>query len=549
MDYLRGDDLRQAFFAATQCLERYRDAINALNVFPVPDGDTGTNMLLTMRSAMERCPEAHDASAADVSSGLAEGAFWGARGNSGVILSQLFRGFSEALDGEEVCNGPGFARALSLATVAAYNSVAQPVEGTMLTVLGSASGSVQANAEGETDADALDLWQTAFSSAVEALYRTPSQLPVLKEAGVVDAGGMGVAVIMGGALCFLAGRDQDLLDQAVAACCIEPTSVSGATHSIGSDFLDSTLESQWGYCIQFLIEGEALSLESIKEHLGKEWADSAVAVGDDRLVRVHVHAIDPGPAMSYGASLGDMHQIRIENMGQQNQEFVTGRRDQNTNATGIAVVAVVQGPGLSQLFQAAGCSVVINGGQTMNPSVGQFLDAARSSGAGEIIVLPNNPNVEATALQSASSNPHVHVVPSRTLPQGVSALLAFNPEEPLERNLTAMQDALNGVVTLEVTRAVRSSTIAGVKVESGQYISLLEGELAHAADTPEKALKSALDPILDSADQIITLYQGKDALAEAADELCRQLEAETPGIQVDLVYGGQPHYHYLASVE
>ena len=169
--------------------------------------------------------------------------------------------------------------------------------------------------------------------------------------------------------------------------------------------------------------------------------------------------------------------------------------------------------------------------------------------AGEIIVLPNNPNVEATALQSASSNPHVHVVPSRTLPQGVSALLAFNPEEPLERNLTAMQDALNGVVTLEVTRAVRSSTIAGVKVESGQYISLLEGELAHAADTPEKALKSALDPILDSADQIITLYQGKDALAEAADELCRQLEAETPGIQVDLVYGGQPHYHYLASVE
>ena len=549
MDYLRGDDLRQAFLAATECLERYRDAINALNVFPVPDGDTGTNMLLTMRSAMERCPDTSGASAADVSSGLAEGAFWGARGNSGVILSQLFRGFSEALNGEEVCNGPGLARALSLATDAAYGSVAQPMEGTMLTVLGSASASVQATSEGGTDADALALWETAFSSAVEALYRTPSQLPVLKEAGVVDAGGMGVAVIMGGALCFLTGRDQDLVDQAVAACCIEPTAVSGAKTSIDSDYLDSTLEFQWGYCIQFLVEGEGLSLERIREHLGKEWADSAVAVGDDRLVRVHVHSRDPGPALSYGTSLGDMHQIRIENMAQQNQEFVTGHHDRKTEPTSLAVVAVVQGPGLTQLFRDAGCSLVISGGQTMNPSVGQFLDAAHAAGAEDIIVLPNNPNVEATALQSAKANPRVHVVPSRTLPQGVSALLAFNPEEPLDRNLKSMRDALKGVVTLEVTQAVRSSTFAGVQVESGQYISLLEGELTHAADTPENALKSALDPILDSADQIITVFRGDEALPAAADELCRQLQEETPGIQVDLVYGGQPHYHYMASVE
>ena len=549
MSDLRGDDLRQAFLAATQCLEQYRVAINALNVFPVPDGDTGTNMLLTMRSAMERCPESCGASAADVSSGLAEGAFWGARGNSGVILSQLFRGFAEALRGEEVCNGPGLARALTLATDAAYRSVAQPVEGTMLTVLRSASESVQETCERGIDIGALPLWETAFRSAVEALHRTPSQLPVLKEAGVVDAGGMGIAVIMGGALCYLTGREQDLLDQAVAACCIEPASVSGTKSSIDSDYLDSTLESQWGYCIQFLVEGEGLALESIRERLGKEWSDSAVAVGDDRLVRVHVHSRDPGPALSYGASLGDLYQIRIENMGQQNQEFVTGHRASEETPVGVAVVAVVQGPGLAQLFQDAGCSLVINGGQTMNPSVGQFLDAAQAAGAGEIIILPNNPNVEATALQSAGANPRVHVVASRTLPQGVAALLAFNPEEPLERNLKSMQDALGGVVTLEVTQAVRSSTIAGIKVDAGQYISLLEGELACAADTPEKALKSALERVVNSADQIITLYQGEEALPGAVDELCRQLEEETPGIQVDLLYGGQPHYHYLASVE
>ena len=549
MSNLRGDDLRQAFFAATECLERYREAINALNVFPVPDGDTGTNMLLTMRSAMDKCPEDSGASAADVSSSLAEGAFWGARGNSGVILSQLLRGFAEALSGEEVCNGLGLARALSLATDAAYASVAQPVEGTMLTVLRSASMSVQDMSRDGIDTGALPLWETAFRSAVEALYRTPSQLPVLKEAGVVDAGGMGVAVIMGGALCYLTGREQDLVDEAVSACCNQPVAVGRTESSIDSDYLDSTLEYQWGYCIQFLVQGQGLAVEAIREHLGKEWADSAVAVGDDRLVRVHVHSKDPGPALSYGASLGDLYQIRIENMEQQNQEFVTEHHDTKTAPAGLALVAVVQGPGLARLFQDAGCSLVINGGQTMNPSVGQFLDAAQATGAGEIIILPNNPNVEATALQSTSANPRLHVVPSRTLPQGVSALLKFNPEEPLERNLKSMEDALSEAVTVEVTQAVRSSTIAGFSVDAGQYISLLEGELTSAADTPEKALKSALARVLHSADQVITLYQGEDALPGAAEELCRQLEEETPGVQVDLIYGGQPHYHYLASVE
>ena len=549
MSYLSGDDLRQAFSAATQCLERYRDAINALNVFPVPDGDTGTNMLLTMRSAMEKCPDTGDPAAGEVAAGLADGAFWGARGNSGVILSQLFRGFADALSGAEACDGPSLARALSLASDSAYGSVAQPVEGTMLTVLRSASASVQESLEGAASAGPRPLWDEAFRSSVEAVYRTPSQMPLLKQAGVVDAGGLGVAVIMGGALCHLTGREQDLVDQAVAACCIEPVAVGGAESGIDRNYLDSTLESQWGYCIQYLIKGEELPVENIRRQFGVEQADSAVVVGDNRLVRVHLHSTDPGPALSYGASLGDLYEIRIENMGRQNQEFVKASRDDDTEPGGLAVVAVVQGPGVAQLFQDAGCSLVINGGQTMNPSVGQFLNAAQATGAEEIIVLPNNPNVEATALQSAGANPRLHVVPSRTLPQGVAALLAFNPEEPLERNLKSMGDALGGVATLEITQAVRSTTIAGAGVDAGQYISLVEGKLVGAADTPERALMSALKRMLHSADQIVTLYQGEDALPEAVDELCRQLKEETPGLQVDLVYGGQPHYHYLASVE
>ncbi len=548
MSDLSGGDLRQAFVAATESLERYRDAVNALNVFPVPDGDTGTNMLLTMRSALEKCPNG-EASAAEVSSGLAEGAFWGARGNSGVILSQLFKGLADALQKAETCSGRDLARGLTLAADAAYGSVAQPVEGTMLTVLRSTSVSVQQLLEGEETPEPRRLWDEAFRSSVEAVYRTPSQMATLREAGVVDAGGMGVAVIMGGALCQLTASDQAVLDEAVAAACTEPVNTGGTGSSIDPDFLDSTLEAHWGYCIQFLIEGQDLALEDIREHFGKELSDSAVVVGDSRLARVHMHSEDPGPALSYGASLGDLHEIKIENMARQNREFVQKGQSRQAAPAGLAVVAVVQGLGLAQLFEDAGCSMIINGGQTMNPSVAQFLEAAQATGAEQIIVLPNNSNVEATALQSAGADPRVRVIPARTVPQGVSALLAFNPEEPLERNLESMREAVAGVSTLEVTQAVRSTKINGAKVDEGQYIALLEGDLASAADSPEEALMTSLDGVLNSPQQIITLYRGADASESESEKLCQRLEARVPGIQVELVNGGQPHYHYLASVE
>ena len=247
--------------------------------------------------------------------------------------------------------------------------------------------------------------------------------------------------------------------------------------------------------------------------------------------------------------MGDLHQIRIENIKQQNQEFVAGHRSRERTAANIAVVAVAQGEGLARLLRDAGCAAIINGGQTMNPSVREILDAAGAVGARETIVLPNNSNIVATAEQSAGANPRVHVVPSRTLPQGVAAMLAFNPEDPLERNLERMGRALETVVTIEVTQAVRTASVEGKVVEAGRYIGLLEGELATSGDSPESALEAALDRIVSSEDQIITLYQGADASPAGADELRRRLEAQTPGIQVDLVYGGQPHYHYLASVE
>lgn len=546
MGALRGSDLRQAFAGATLCLERYRDSINALNVFPVPDGDTGTNMLLTMRSALEKCPDSPGLTAGEAASGLADGAFWGARGNSGVILSQLFRGLADALLDEDLCDGPGLARWLDLAANAAYQSVAQPVEGTMLTVLRTASAATRDSLQIQGEADPLSLWESAFRSATDALYLTPTQLPVLKEAGVVDAGGMGVVVIMGGGLCALTGQDQDLIDQAVAACCIEP---GAAAQSMDDDYLDSTLESQWGYCIQFLISGAGTGAEEVRQGLGEKLAESAVVVGDSRNLRVHVHAADPGPPLSYGASLGDLYQIDIENMGGQNTRFVAEHRARAAEVDKVALVAVTQGGGLADLFRDGGCAAVIDGGQTMNPSIGQILQAVEAIGAENVIVLPNNSNVVATAEQSAGANPSLHVVPSSTVPQGVAAMLAFNPEGSIEDNLTAMTGALSTVATIEVTRAVRSSTINGLSIEAGTYIGLLEGELVASGDNPEDALRSAIDGVFNSADQIVTLFQGSEASPEAADELRRRLEGHISGAQVDLVFGGQPHYHYLASVE
>ena len=592
MGVLRGDDLRQAFAAATSCLERYRDSINALNVFPVPDGDTGTNMLLTMRSALERCPETPGASAGDVLAGLADGAFWGARGNSGVILSQLFRGFADAAKGLDVCDGPGLDRAFLQAAEAAYASVANPVEGTMLSVMRAASiagqndtgagqndtgagqndtgagqndtgaghndtGAGQNDTGRGEEKDPLILWERAFHAACEALYITPSQLQILAEAGVVDAGGMGVVVILGGAVCALTGRDTSVVDQAVASYCVEPATSGGGYREVGAHSsnsaleaaLETTLETAWGYCVQYVIEGSNLDVEEVKKGISPDAAQSGVVVGGGRLVRVHVHAPDPGPPLSYGASWGELDQINIENMNRQNSEYVAGHLSGRKAQANLAVVAVTPGDGLARLFQDAGCLRTIEGGQTMNPSVQQILDAAAAAGADDVIILPNNANVVLAAQQATEANPRLHVVPSKTVPQGVTALLAYNPEGALEDNLRAMAGVLGDVVSLAVTQAVRPSTLGGVAVSAGQYIGLIEGDIVTCGDAPEAVLKSALDRVLNSADQIVTLYQGAQAEPQSADELRGLLELAVPGVQVDLIYGGQPHYHYLASVE
>jgi len=548
MDQLRGKELKQAFSAATGCLEEFRDAVNALNVFPVPDGDTGTNMLLTMRaavqSAAEDCPDGQDPSATSVSSALAQGAFFGARGNSGVILSQFFKGFSDALSGKESLNAQDLAVAFRLASAGAYKSVGNPVEGTMLTVIRMASEAVQGS-----DQDVLSLWETAYHAAREALERTPEQLPVLAEAGVVDAGGLGFVILIGGALRSISGPDSSLIDLS------ELSRLQGAVNHGANifkpGFLDATLEQEWGYCTEFIIsgiDGRNLDLDQVRSHY-LETALSTVVVGDERNVRVHIHVEDTAPALSYAESLGAVSEVKIENMDSQNKRFASGGHGAQVKGPALALLPVAQGEGLAHLFRDSGCAGVIEGGQTMNPSVQQILDAARDTGASDIIVLPNNSNIMLAAEQAAAAEPSIHVVPTKSVPQGVAALLAFDPEGPWQDNVAAMTAVLSEVASVEVTAAVRDVELNGVRVTDGQFIGLLDGELVLVEENPETALRSTLELAILSSDAIVSIYYGAGKTASDAQPVAAELEGAFPGIQVDLIEGGQPHHQYLASVE
>ena len=587
---LSGDDLRRAFQAATGCLERQREAINSLNVFPVPDGDTGTNMLLTMRSVNETSSQASGASAATISAAMSQGALLGARGNSGVILSQFFHGLAQGLQQQDVCNGEDLARAFGRASKAAYDSVSKPVDGTMLTVIRELSLAASTRIGGETGSvDALSVWRVGLEAAKEALSRTPLQLPVLREAGVVDAGGQGIVTLLDGAWHYLAGENVDELELEL---CI-PVGLDGsaagtpAQPAVQQEYLAATEDELHGYCTQLLIHGQGLDVDSIRGELSTI-AESTVVVGNESLVKVHVHIHDPGPVISYAVSQGAISQVSMDNIDQQHREFVALHRSQATvadigpeevsdalyspgtpaspGALATAIVAVAWGDGFVRLLKGLGCAAVITGGQTMNPSTQELLKAAGEIGAREVILLPNNPNIIPAARQAASiadgqldqtsvqppvlaSGVKLCVVPSRSIPQGVAALLAFNPEGTLDSNLGAMERALTTVKTVEVTRAVRPAAIGGLAVEEGHHIGLLEGELVASGDSAVSALQQTLIKGQPTRGQLTTLYWGGDMEEAGALEAAAQLRGSIPGMEVEVVYGGQPFYQFIASLE
>jgi len=551
---LRGTDLRQAMLGAVTYMELYRDAANALNVFPVPDGDTGTNMLLTLRAGIDRMnQDAHAETAGDVAESIATGAFWGARGNSGVILSQLLRGFADGVAGAVEIDSSDAVAAFRSATDSAYGAVSQPREGTMLSVIrGASDAAVRANDAGERDVVAL--WQVAYAGAVEALALTPEQLPVLKEAGVVDSGGLGVVAIIGGALQHLIGETGPPIDLGLRSVggVINPQQT--ASVAIDSDFLEAHEAEEFGYCTQFVIHGQELDADALRMGFSGI-CDSTVVIGGGQAVRVHVHTTDPGSALSYGIGFGELDELKIDNMSLQNRDWTAGHRERARPAEirpGISVIAVASGKGLADLFQDAGCAAIIPGGQTLNPSASEIIDAAMSAGTTDVIVLPNNHNVILTANQAAEADTgeiSLHVLATRTMPQGTGALLGFNPELPVDDNLGNMEAARIAVETLEVTQAVRDSVVDGRDVREGEYMAILDGKLAALADTADDAARAGLQHSAADENSVITLYWGEGASAESAAALQNELEESYDGAEVDVYEGGQPHYPYLVSVE
>ncbi len=551
---LYGSDLRQAMLGAAAYMELYRDAANALNVFPVPDGDTGTNMLLTLRAGIEQMNKDADKSAAwEVAESIATGAFWGARGNSGVILSQLLRGFADGVAGSEIIETSDAVAAFRSATDSAYGAVSQPREGTMLSVIrGASDASVRANDAGERDVIAL--WQIAYDGAIEALALTPEQLPVLKEAGVVDSGGLGVVAIIGGALQHLLGETGPPTDLGLRSVggLIDPTQT--ASVSIDTDFLEAHEEEEFGYCTQFVIHGQDLKVDVLRAGLDAI-ADSTVIIGGGSAVRVHVHTEDPGAALTFGVAHGDIDEVKIDNMSLQNRDWTTGHRERARPTEirpGVSVVAVASGPGIAALFQDAGCAAIVPGGQTLNPSASEIIDAVLSTGTTDVIVLPNNSNVILTAGQAADADTdgvNLHVVNTRSMPQGTAAMLGFNPEVSVTDNLNSMDLASASIETLEITQAVRDSTVDGQSVNEGQFMAILDGSLVALTPDPESAVIDGIAHSSIDEDSIITLYWGEGADEERAARLSEALETSYRGAEVDVYAGGQPHYPYLVSVE
>jgi len=535
-----GQELRGMFTTATSWLEKSASDIDALNVFPVPDGDCGTNMLLTMRSAMEEAYRASDRNASAVAQAMARGALMGARGNSGVILSQIFRGLAQGLEGRKAFSGKEFAAALAEGSFLAYKALTRPVEGTILTVAREASFAAQlACAQSE---DLPSIMEATVKAARDSVANTPALLPVLRQAGVVDAGGQGLYVVLEGALKYLRGEVEDVQYR-------RPQVVPSSMPLVSRIPMVTVREEPYGYCTEFALKGhKKLNPDRIKKRLDNK-GQCLIVVGDESLVHIHIHTFNPGKIIHYATSLGTVHQIKVQNMDDQHKDYVEMAKAQAPPAD-IATVAVVSGEGLTQVFRSLGVTAIVPGGQTMNPSTRELLQAVESVPQDKVIILPNNKNIILTARQVPGlTSKKVEVVPTETIPQGVTALLSFNYDADLETNVSLMGEASSAVKTVEVARAVRSTKIGDLKIKRRQAIGFIDGELTSVGDSPEEVLWEVLLSLDTEGSEVITIYYGKNTKRSKAEEIVDRVRQQYPQLEVELIYGGQPHYHYIASVE
>lgn len=532
---LDGPGLRALVRAGLRALEPNVPAVNALNVFPVPDGDTGTNLLLTLRAVDSALEGLDTPSVGETAQAMARSALLGARGNSGVILALFLRGMAQALEGLEAAGPQELARGFAEGARMAYRAVSQPVEGTLLTVLrASAEGARQGVGEGMPG-----LLASALASARAALDRTPDLLPVLKEAGVVDAGGQGFVLLLEGMVRALRGEDPAGVSL--------PAPAPG-TLAVRRDFLEATRGRRYGHCVQFLVEEARVDADTVREALAPV-ADSTIVVEEGPALLVHTHTADPEALLRMAEAWGRPARVQMQDIDRQHAALLTGGPEREGPPPSVAVVAVAWGPGLEELFRSLG-ALVVSGGPTRNPSTQDLLAAVESAPADRVVLLPNHPNVLPVAEQVGGlTSKEVRVVPSRSIPQGIAALLAFSPEEPLEEALPAMERALGAVRSGEVTVAVRDAEVQGLRVRAGQAFALLEGRPVAVAETPEEAVVRMLEAAPPPEGSVVTLYWGEGADEARARELARRLRERFPGAEVEVLQGGQPHYPYLVAVE
>jgi uncharacterized protein len=527
--------------------------VDALNVFPVPDGDTGTNMNLSMTSGAKEVKMNVQDHIGKVAASLSKGLLMGARGNSGVILSQLFRGFSKAIEQKASINSRELAEAFDAGVKTAYKAVMKPVEGTILTVAKDAAK--KALQISETETDIVKLMEEVVKEAKASLQRTPELLPVLKEVGVVDSGGQGLVLVYEGFLSVLKG--EELLQIPLDTPSMEEL-VKAEHHKSVQSFMN-TEDITFGYCTEFMVKFESEKLkqhpfseEDFRQQLS-EIGDSLLVISDEEIVKVHVHTEQPGEALTYGQRYGSLMNIKIENMREQHSSIVANEQSYSTTLKEKAkygIVTVSMGEGIRNLFKSIGATAVIEGGQTMNPSTEDILKAINDVHAEKVIILPNNKNIILAAQQAAEvAEQKVVVVPSKTVPQGMAALLAFNPNASLEENETAMNEALSYVKTGQVTFAVRDTVIDGVNINKDDHMGILDGKIITSNRDRLETAKQLLAEMIDEENEIVTILYGQDAPQEEVDQLVEYVEEQFDHVEVEVHEGKQPLYSYIFSVE
>lgn len=548
---LDGITFTQMVLTGAHHLTNNAKVIDALNVFPVPDGDTGTNMNLSMTSGANEVKQANAENISEVAKALSKGLLMGARGNSGVILSQIFRGFASGMGNKAELTTTDLAEAFNAGIETAYKAVMKPVEGTILTVAKDAASVAVSTAT--TENEMIPFMEAVLSEAKASLKRTPDLLPVLKEVGVVDSGGQGLVTIYEGFLAALKGEELPEQSETVEM----DDMVSAEHHKIAQDFM-STADIEFGYCTEFMVKFED---EKLKKHPFNEddfrnelseYGDSLLVVSDEDVIKVHVHVEYPGKVMTLGQKYGSLINMKIENMREQHTAIV-GDQDKLAKPkekSKYGIVTVAMGDGIKSLFESLGASVIIEGGQTMNPSTQDIANAIDEANAEKVIVLPNNKNITMAAEQAAElADVETVVVTTQSIPQGISALLAFHPEFDLAENKDSMLEASSQVKTGQVTYAVRDTQIDGITIEKDNFMGLADGSIEISHKERLEVVKQLLASLITEDDEILTILQGEEVKDEEIAELEKYIEETYEDVEIEIHYGGQPIYSYIFSVE